>query len=368
MDPAACPAPAPPLLEALRPGRVAVLRALQLGDMLCAVPALRALRAALPQAAISLIGLPWAAGFAARFPAYLDDFLAFPGHPELPEQPADAAALPAFLAEARRRRFDLVIQLHGDGRVSNAIAAELGAGIVAGFCPTAARPAVGFLPYPGQGPEIRRLLALTSALGAAPRGEHLEFPLLPADRAELAVHPVTAGLAALEGDYVCLHPGARDPARRWPAAGFAAVGDALYRDYGLIPVITGNGEETALAAALRQAMHAPAVCAAAPISVGALAAVLAGARLVVCNDTGVSHLAAALGLPSVIVFRASQVSRWAPLDGRRHRPVWAPAGAEPGVVTAAVLQQARALLAARPAAGSATARPPAAATAPAPGR
>ena len=64
-------------------------------------------------------------------------------------------------------------------------------------------------------------------------------------------------------------------------------------------------------------------------TLGTLAALMEGARLVVCNDTGISHLAAALRTPSVVVFVSSDPRRWAPLDATRHRPVHATASIDP---------------------------------------
>ncbi len=298
------------------PRNVAVLRALQLGDMLCAIPALRALRAAWPHARITLIGLPWAAQFARRFSRYLDDFLAFPGYPGLPEQAADADAFAAFVQQARARCFDLALQMHGDGRVTNRIVATLGARRTTGFTRFAED---GFLHYPEEGAEVRRLLALTQFLGAPCADAALEFPLGPEDEAELAAFAAARGLPA--GPCICLHPGARSADKRWPPAHFAAIGDALHARYGLPIVLTGSAAEMPLTAAVREAMRAPAADAAGPISIGALAAQIARACLLVTNDTGVSHIAAALRVPSVVVFISTDLARWAPLDGALHRPV-----------------------------------------------
>jgi ADP-heptose:LPS heptosyltransferase len=319
------------------PRRIAVLRALRLGDLLCAVPTLRALRAALPEAEIVLVGLPWARAFVARFDRYLDGFLEFPGYPGLPERTADLARIPTFLAEAQARRFDLAIQMQGSGAITNPLTVLMDARVNAGFfrpgeyCPDAGR----FVTYPDHEPEVRRLLRLVEFLGIPARGEHLEFPLREEDRR--ALHALDEARDLRRGSYVCVHPGASTPDRRWPADQFAAVTAALAAR-GLRVVLTGTAEEAGLTRAVARSLGGPHVDLAGRGDLGVLAALLSGARLLVCNDTGVSHLAAALRVPSIVLFTGSDPDRWAPLDRRRHRAIG------PGIDPDDVLRQAEDLL------------------------
>lgn len=331
----------PPLcLHKQQPGSLVIFRALQLGDMLCAVPALRALRAALPSTRIALVGLPWAAQFAERFSDYIDEFLAFPGHHSLPEQQVNIDAVASFYTAMRKHRFDLALQMHGSGEITNAIVQSFGARCVAGFGLPVRHPGRDdfFLPYPDSGPEPLRLLELTEQLGAPPIGAHLEFPITAADEHELAASGVASGLAP--GNYLCVHPGARWRDKCWPPQLFAQVADQLANEFGLATVLTGSSNEGEMTAAVARHMRSPAIDAAVPLSIGAMAALMSRARLLLCNDTGVSHIAAGLKLRSVVVFSKADIRRWAPLDQQRHRCLWDAAGERADEV----LAQARVLL------------------------
>lgn len=313
--------PEKPFAGAQPPRKIAVFRALQLGDMLCAVPALRALRAAAPRSHIALIGLPWATGFVKRFSAYLDELLVFPGFPAFPEQPAHLTAMPHFLSEVQRRRYDLAIQMHGSGSLSNPFAVLFAAERCAGFyvpgqyCPDPRT----FAPWVEREHEVLRYLRLAEFLGVPPQGEHLEFPLFDTDfRALQRCHTQLPA----PGSYVCIHPGARLPSRRWLPQRFAEVADRLAGD-GFRVVLTGSPDEAEVVRAVQREMRMPALDLCGKTELGALAALIAQARLVVSNDTGISHIAAAVATPSVVVSCGSDTARWAPLDRSRHHVVGA---------------------------------------------
>ncbi len=301
--------------------KIAVIRMLRgLGDLLCAVPALRALRAALPDAHIALVGLPSARAFVRRFGGYVDELIESPGFPGIPERTPNIAAIPDFLASMQRRSFDLAIQMHGNGAVTNTLLLLLKARNSAGFfeagrfCPNPET----FLPYVENQSEIVRCLALMEFLGLGPGDGNLEFPLWKNDREELARLPGIDDLR--RGEYVCIHPGAHDPSRRWPVVHFASVADGLAA-LGMSVALTGGIEESGTTRQVARAMRHQAIDLAGQTSLGSLGALLADARLLICNDTGISHLAAALHVPSVVIFTNSNPSRWAPLNSDLHRPV-----------------------------------------------
>ncbi len=314
------------MIEGVR--RIAVFRALQLGDLLVAVPALRALRAGYPDAEITFIGLPWAASFAAHLNCYVDRFLPFPGYPGIAEAPYDEDRTAAFLAEARAHGYDLVVQMHGSGGQSNPFALALGARATAGYYEEEPPPGLTVAaPYPHDQPEALRNLGLVALLGCPDSDPALEFPLSDTDHAEAAalLAPPTEGGRLLVG----IHPGARPPARRWPAACFAAVADALARRHGAAIVLTGGPGDEETVATVARTMAIPALNVAGRTSLGGLAALIARMNLFIGNDSGPAHLAEAVGAPSVRIFGPADPLRWAPLDRTRHAVVRRPVPCSP---------------------------------------
>jgi ADP-heptose:LPS heptosyltransferase len=159
--------------------------------------------------------------------------------------------------------------------------------------------------------EIVRCLEIAALLGAAPVSVEPAIAVTAEDRAE--ARPYADG-----GPIAVLHPGASSARRRWDAARFAQVGDALAEE-GLRIVVTGTPPERGLVAEVRDRMAAPSLPA--ELSLGGLCGLLAAASVVVSNDTGPLHLANAVGTPTVGVFWIGNLVNGAPLNRDRHRPI-----------------------------------------------
>ncbi|HEX6293272.1 MAG TPA: glycosyltransferase family 9 protein [Herpetosiphonaceae bacterium] len=301
--------------------KIAIFRALFLGDLLCAVPALRALRRRYPHAEITLIGLSWAADFVRRVP-YVDRFVAFPGYEGVREVPYNARQTRAFLAEAHATGYDLALQMHGTGEVSNGFVAALGARVSLGYRAAADDRLAFSLLYEARQHEILRWLRLVEVLGAPTDDLRTEFPVTKAEERqaiELLAAPSLYG--SRSGQVIGLHAGAKDPARRWSPERFAAVADALVERFGARIVLTGSAGERNITAAVQGAMRHPVRDLAGLTDLGTFAALIGHLDLLITNDTGASHLAAAANTPSVVLFGPSRPEEWAPLDRERHHVI-----------------------------------------------
>ena len=304
-------------------GKIAVLRANAMGDYLFAVPALEALRAAYPAAEIVLLGSNWHQSFLDGRPGPVDRVVPVPPSRGVREpargQAEDPAALADFVDRMRSERFDLALQMHGGGRWSNPFLRRLGARRTAGFRTPDAEPLDLTLPYAFYQPEVPRFLELASLVGAPPVVLEPRIALTGRDEAE-----ADAALDALAGpgpapSLVALHPGATDRRRRWPPEHFAVVGDGLAAR-GARVLVSGSGAERQVVDEVVRRMRHPSVPLLDAVTIGGLAAVYARCAVVVSNDTGPRHLAAAVGAATVGIYWCGNLINAGPLTRRRHRP------------------------------------------------
>jgi ADP-heptose:LPS heptosyltransferase len=298
--------------------KIIVFRALQLGDMLCHIPTMRALRHAYPNASITLAGLPWAKSFTERFNTYFDDFIWFPGYPGLPEQPVDPVLFASFLNKVQNRHFDLALQMQGNGTIVNAIVALFEAHYAAGFFhPGDYTPNQEyFLAYPDHGSEIERHLLLMDYLGIPSQGNQLEFPITVQDQQEYD----ELQLILAPKQHVCIHPGSRGAWRQWPTEHFAVLADYAV-ECGFKVIVTGTKEEADIVADVIRKMRYPAINLAGRTNLGVMGILIKNAYALISNCTGVSHMAAAFQTPSVVISMDGEPQRWGPLNKEIHRTI-----------------------------------------------
>ncbi|MCW2969903.1 MAG: glycosyl transferase, family 9 [Solirubrobacterales bacterium] len=281
-----------------------VLRALGLGDLLTAVPALRGLAAAFP-AHRRLLAAP-------RQLAPLLQLIRGIDGEEVVERIVDVrglAALPADLG-----RVAIAANLHGRGPQSHRRLLELAPERLLAFAhPDVPRSLAGARWMTGEH-EVQRWCRMLADAGVPcdPRALDIERPE-PGEREwPVAAHGATV-----------LHPGAASGARRWPAERWAELARAEARS-GRTVLLSGGPAEVPLARSIaRSAGLSSGVVLAGRTGVGDLALVVAAAGRVVCGDTGVGHLATALRTPSVLLFGPVAPQEWGPPPERsRHRVLW----------------------------------------------
>src|SRR5882724_8123204 len=267
------------VLQRLTPGaRVAVIRLRSLGDSVLTTPALALLKQARPDLRIALV---------------LEEALAplFTGNPDLERLLAPS------VSEISRWRPDLSVNLHG-GSTSVRLTLASRAPLRAGFAHFRFRPLYN-IPIPRAQEILRIDRKVHTAEHLASAMFFLGVPQREIPRARLFAKP-----AARSRPYAVLHPMASAPDKIWPHSHFLEIANHIERGLGLEPIfIAGPGES------LEAFRRYPCVQGA---SLEEIKSLLAGASLFVGNDSGPAHMAAAFGLPVVVLFGSSDPEIWRP--------------------------------------------------------
>ena len=298
--------------------KIAVLRANALGDFIFILPAMEALRAAYPNAEIVLLGKQWHQTFLKDRPGSIDRVFVVPPYEGVGEEVGTITnndeEREHFFNEMARERFDIALQLHGGGRYSNPFLLRLGADLTVGLKTPDAVTLNRWLPYIYFQNEIIRYKEVVSLIGASAGPLEPRLAVTELDKAE-AERVVPAQGKPL----IVLHPGASDPQRRWPIEKFAVVGDALTKA-GAQVAVTGTQGEAHLAAGVIAAMQAHAINLCGRLSLNGLAGLLSRCNVVISNDSGPLHLAAAVGASTVGIYWCFNFVTAGIFTRIRHRP------------------------------------------------
>jgi ADP-heptose:LPS heptosyltransferase len=257
--------------------RVAVIRLRSLGDCVLTTPALHLLKSARPDLKLTVI--------------VEDAFAAvFDGNPDV------ETIMPPNTGDIARLHPELVLNLHGGNRSAQMTFASR------------ARLRAGFTHYRFSAlynvriPRAQQILKVDhkvhTAEHMASAAFYLGAPAGPIPRAKLFATPSTRGGEA----YAVLHPVASAPEKTWPAANFKKVAEHLKHE--LKPIfIAGPTDNLADFGDYECIVGAP---------LGKIKSLLAGASLFIGNDSGPAHMAAAFGLPCVVLFGPSDHEIWSP--------------------------------------------------------
>ena len=156
-------------------------------------------------------------------------------------------------------------------------------------------------PQHGVRHEVRRQLDLVAQIGAMPDDTHLRLRL-PAHSFTQAQQLLAARKINSQAPWVVIHPGASAPSRRYDAARFATAARQLVQQHGCSVVFTGSQDEAALIARIQRLMRAPSHSLAGELDVATLSALIGLAPVLIANNTGPVHIAAAMGTPVVDLY------------------------------------------------------------------
>jgi lipopolysaccharide heptosyltransferase I len=292
------------LPDSFSPRNILLIKPSAIGDVVHALPVLNLLRRRWPESRISWLVTPACAGLLQGH-KQIDEVILFERRRfgQAWRNPGTLLALWRFSRDLRRRQFDLVVDLQGLFR-SGWLAWKTRAAVRIGH--SNARE-LGWLFYTHRVPvswdrhAVERSLAVAEALGCGKEPVEFHFAVSDADRAAVA------GLVAPGTRYAVMLPGTIWPTKRWPVQHFAACVRPLRERFGLESIVAGGPADSALASGITGALD---LCG--KTTLPQLVALLERAKLVIANDTGPMHIAAALGRPLLAPFGPTNPERTGP--------------------------------------------------------
>ena len=288
---------------------ILVVRLDSMGDVLMTSPALTAIRHTAPDARITLLTSASGAEAGRRL-SVVDDVLTYVA-PWMKPAPGQDAAPPdlAFIARLANRQFDaaIIFTVCTQSALPAALLCQL-AGIPLRLAQTRENPyglLTDWLPdvdthIATARHEVQRQLDLVGHVGYMTADTRLQLDYGASEVASMRRRLTAAGGDATQ-PYIVIHPGATAASRRYPAAQYAAAAQRLERSTGWRIVLTGGTDEAALIEQACDGIDQP-VRLDGQLDLGELAALIAGAQVLVCNNTGPAHVAAAVGTPVVVLY------------------------------------------------------------------
>jgi heptosyltransferase-3 len=289
------------------PSRILVIRLRSIGDTVLCTPTLRALRRHFPEARIDVLLEDWVAPLLEGSDA-VDSVIAIP---------ASGAGRVRAAFGLRKKQYDLVLNLHG-GTTSTFLTRATGARLRVGY----SYYQYSFLyntllrsPSDFWGEEVthsaEQQLALAGSIGVPvkdrPASElHVSGTALDSVRAKLA----KSGFPGGEMPVALLHPAAATFTKQWDIRKFAALADRISRR-GFFIAAVGSESEKQLLERLRDLADAP-IAAFGGIPLPEVTALASISRVFVGNDSGIAHIAAAVGTPPLVIFGSSNRDHWRP--------------------------------------------------------
>ena len=289
-----------------------------LGDIVLALPALRVLRKSFPEAKISWLIRPEFAQLIENHP-HLNEIITFDRKllGKAWFHPGAFGALMSLIRKLRRSEFDVIFDFQGLFRTAS-LAWLSGCKLRFGMANARELATIFYTHKVPQNIECIHMvdyyLKIIQAAGASEFGVEFVFPQNP--NAEDSVSKLLAS-HGIQDDYAVLISGSAHQDKCWPPERFARLADKISSQYNLSIVATGSTSEASIVEKVKEKANVPIASLAGQTSLSELVALLKHAKLVVSNDTGPGHIAAALGVPLVLIFGRANPIRLHPYR-RKH--------------------------------------------------